>query len=227
MAESYKSIESMLVRDCIEKKKAGRGVYSRASRSRGFRGGVLFPSDLLSAKEKREYKKATKAEVYNMYDDIKNIPSLKELEEMPHDTARKIIETARSKHMVKDLSEHWGIGRTSVYSKVFSPYGVKTKQYKTSKQDSRNVSTYDTSKSEGRPVITEVSDEASKPKSGKSDKVSNKDSKRGTPYKSAGLNLEYDAIDTGENSASRITDLVLVLEEDINYHVNLSITQLD
>ncbi|AIY85283.1 hypothetical protein U729_3261 (plasmid) [Clostridium baratii str. Sullivan] len=115
-------VERIFHMDVFEKKKSGRGVYNRASRKGFIRGGVKTQYDFLSRSEK----KLLNGEVImsNVYDDIKNIPSLVELEKKDPQAITSILKTIKAKHPVKKLTEHFGISMGKLYT-LFNKYGVE------------------------------------------------------------------------------------------------------
>jgi hypothetical protein len=56
--------EKMLAEEARQKKQAGRGVYSRASRTGRKKG--FMPHELLHGKEKREYTKSSEVVIYHI-----------------------------------------------------------------------------------------------------------------------------------------------------------------
>lgn len=90
---------------------------------------IIMPSDFLSRKDKKEYMKAGEVFKYNMYDDIKNIPTIEELHAMEFEKAKKIAGALRDKFTNAKLQKHWNINASSMYSKVFYKYGIVERQY--------------------------------------------------------------------------------------------------
>ncbi len=83
---------------------------------------ILFPTlDYLTPyqQEKKLKELASEVEVYNMYDDIKNVPQIDEIYKMGQASAKKLLETVRSKHKLKDLLEHWGTTQHQLYQKLY------------------------------------------------------------------------------------------------------------
>lgn len=58
----------------------------------------------------------------NMYENIKNVPSLKDIEAMGPEGAKECFETVRRFHKMKDLIAHWGTNSYHVYHNVFPKY---------------------------------------------------------------------------------------------------------
>lgn len=76
--ELYKEIERMFNDDVREKKRTGSGVFSKTGK-RGYVGTMRMPSDIMSRKDKYNYRKNGKVESYNMYDSIMNLEQFKKL----------------------------------------------------------------------------------------------------------------------------------------------------
>lgn len=64
----YDDVEKLFSEDVMEKKKLARNAAARASRSKGFKGGVRTPYDFMSPKERREYAGNSPVITYNLYD---------------------------------------------------------------------------------------------------------------------------------------------------------------
>ena len=80
-------IEKLFNEDVREKKKLARNAAARASRSKGFKGGVRTPYDFMSPKERREYAGNSPVITYNLYDKGGN----KEVLNMTPDERREYI----------------------------------------------------------------------------------------------------------------------------------------
>ena len=68
--EEINYYEKMFEKDSREKKRIARGASARASRKKGFKGGVKTPSDFMTKKQIREM--SGKVKVSNIYDKYKN-----------------------------------------------------------------------------------------------------------------------------------------------------------
>ncbi len=100
MAEN---ITKIFHQEVYEKKRTGRGVYGRASRSKGFKGSVKFPADLLKKKEKKDYTKPSEVKIFNM----NKITSIKDIMALPPDIGKEkfkeLIEEFTNKELVEKL----------------------------------------------------------------------------------------------------------------------------
>lgn len=119
-------IERMLRIDSIAKKKSGRGVFNRASRLGYCRGGIKFPSDYLSNKEKNKLNGEVRC--YSMYNDIKNVPTKSELLKMNKEKALAILIEARKHHTQKKLTKQIGVSTGSLYT-LYDHFGVPYTKY--------------------------------------------------------------------------------------------------
>lgn len=97
-----------------EKKVIASGVHHRTGK-RGYVGKMLFPSDLITGKEKRRYRKCGKVEVHNMYDNLisyEQFLNLNENEQKQHLTAY------RERFSNKEIQQEWKIGSNTLYKLV-------------------------------------------------------------------------------------------------------------
>lgn len=60
----------------------------------------------------------------NMYTDISKVPSLKEIEAMPKESGKKLLETVKQLHKVKDIINHLGINETYLRYKLYKKFDV-------------------------------------------------------------------------------------------------------
>lgn len=127
MYEKDNDVEFILKMDSVDKKKSGRGIFNRASRLGYYRGGVKFPSDFLTNKEKKKLNGEVK--VSSMYTNIKNLPSRKELKEMNIEKAMVIMMEAKENFTNKQLMEHFNVSSGTLYT-LFDSYGVTYKKIK-------------------------------------------------------------------------------------------------
>lgn len=106
--EDELQIERMFYEDVRDKKVTARGIHNRALRKKGFRGGVRFPSDSLSTKEKKQLN--GKVVTYNLF--YEGIP--------PYEDFKKNLTTEQKiqamnywlnvKHYDKNyILEQWGV----------------------------------------------------------------------------------------------------------------------
>lgn len=111
-------IEKLFIDDSREKKRTGANISKRASRKGYCRGGVKFPSDFLSAKERK--KLSGEVRIYNMYDKYENATKdtkldYKEFKFLDQEEQRKIFEILRGKFKNQEVAELFGASKTTIY----------------------------------------------------------------------------------------------------------------
>jgi hypothetical protein len=107
-------VSSMLEKDIRDKKRTGSGIH-HCKGKRGYVGKMLFPSDLMSRKEKYNHRKGGKVEVTNMYDTI--IPYF-DFKELPEDQKKNHLTAYRNKFTNKEITDAWGISLNTFYKVV-------------------------------------------------------------------------------------------------------------
>lgn len=106
------NIERMFLDEVRDKKRTASGVHSRTGK-RGYVGKMKFPSDFLKGKEKRDYLKASKVRVYNMYDEI---ISYKDFMLLDNEGRKKYLEGWTRLYTVNEIAEAWGITYKNTYN---------------------------------------------------------------------------------------------------------------
>lgn len=122
------NIEKMLSIDNYHKRKAGRGVYSRASRLGFIKGGVKTQYDFLTAKQKKMLN--SEVRISNMYEKLETIPPLEEIEKLDYPKITSVLSKIKSNFTIAQLTKHWGISCGKLYL-IYEKYGVyqrKTRQ---------------------------------------------------------------------------------------------------
>lgn len=116
-----KDIKKIYEQDIKEKKQVSRSAHNRTGKHG--RGGskVTTPADLLTGKEKRTYTQPSPVTTSNIYYD--QIMSLEEFKSLSKQKKMLVLDTYRKRYAVKDLSDAWGLSRTSVYN-YYKAYGV-------------------------------------------------------------------------------------------------------
>ncbi|MTV47467.1 hypothetical protein GJ688_00555 [Heliobacillus mobilis] len=107
MSTLERDIEKIFMRDQREKKVAANGVRGRASRL-GRVGRMVFPSDRLSPKEKRQYRQAGALIVYSLYDQL---VSFDEFDRMGYLRQRELLAKWRTKYSDDEICRDWGLSR--------------------------------------------------------------------------------------------------------------------
>ena len=138
--EEINYYEKMFEKDNREKKRIARGASARASRKKGFKGGVKTPSDFMTKKQIREM--SGKVKVSNIYDKYKNLENLTDKQTMLHmsknpDTIvelRMILETAKTVHTTHAIAKYMKMSSGTLYC-IYERVGVAyNKSNKVTKQ---------------------------------------------------------------------------------------------
>jgi hypothetical protein len=75
----FNEAEKAFYEDVREKKKAASGVHHKTGKN-GYVGTMRFPTDIMSRKDKYNYRKAGKVMISNLYDEILTLDEFKKLE---------------------------------------------------------------------------------------------------------------------------------------------------
>lgn len=118
MIEIY-DIEKMFNSEIRDKKRAANGVHSKTG-TRGYVGKMLFASDLLRGKEKREYIKPIMIGEYNMYDVILKYDHFTSL---TADEKIKYLSEYTKRYTLTELAEAWNLSYKTLYAK-FQQYNI-------------------------------------------------------------------------------------------------------
>lgn len=97
-----------------EKKRAASGVHYKTGRN-GYVGKMLFPSDILSRKEKMEYRRSSKVMISNMYDEI--LP-INEFEDLGQQDKKHMLHYWRTHKTQKEILDGLGISNGRYYAIV-------------------------------------------------------------------------------------------------------------
>jgi hypothetical protein len=131
-AEPLSVIARELEQEIRDKKRTASGIHSRKGK-RGYVGKMLFPSDIMSRKDKYNHRKAGKCIVTNLRDEIISRDKFKL---MPKEEQVKTLLHWRDKYSTADIIKGLGISKGSYYQ-LASYLGV-TKQYKQTKSRKGN-----------------------------------------------------------------------------------------
>lgn len=129
--ESSEDIEKIFHMEEREKRRGGLGTFSNSGRrgggTQGIRGSLNMPNQWLKGQNKEEYKKyisGSVVKVSNVFEELANIPTVKELELKDFNSAQSIVKAAREYHTTKELSKHWATSGYGLY-KIFDKFGVE------------------------------------------------------------------------------------------------------
>ena len=145
--EEINYYEKMFEKDSREKKRIARGASARASRKKGFKGGVRTPSDFMTKKQIREM--SGKVKVSNIYDKYKNLENLPDKQTMLQmsknpdtiEELRMILETAKTVHSSHTIAKHIKMSSGTLYC-IYERVGVaynKSKRTKSNKVTKQKV----------------------------------------------------------------------------------------
>lgn len=112
--EDSAEIERMFIHDIRDKKKAGRGIFSKTGKGGDrakVRGGVRFAGDSLKGKEKKEYRGTGKVRAYNMNDFIPKEAFL----QLSEDDQRKRLTHWRDNYSNTEIMEGCGFNKNDIY----------------------------------------------------------------------------------------------------------------
>jgi hypothetical protein len=106
--------EKLFYNDVREKKKAANGVHYKTG-LKGFVGKMRFPSDIMSRKDKYNYRKAGRVMTTNMYDEILTIDEFDQLE--THEKKNRMAYW-RNERSNKEILKGMGISNKKYYDIV-------------------------------------------------------------------------------------------------------------
>jgi hypothetical protein len=110
----YSEAEQCFIEDIREKRKAANGVHSKTGKN-GYTGKILFPTDLMSRKEKYNHRKAGKILTTNLYDTILPIAEFEKLE--PYEQRNRLA-YIRGMKGAKEIQAEMGINSKRYYEIV-------------------------------------------------------------------------------------------------------------
>jgi hypothetical protein len=115
----YSEAERLFYEDMREKKRTASGVHHKTGK-KGYVGKMLFPTDIMSRKDKYNHRKAGKVMSSNIYDEIITIDKFNELEDFEK---RNRMAYWRSNYTNKEIKSAMGIAN-SPYYKIVSELGL-------------------------------------------------------------------------------------------------------
>ena len=138
--EEINYYEKMFEKDSREKKRIARGASAKASRKKGFKGGVKTPSDFMTKKQIREMSGKVKvSNIYDKYKNLENLPDKQTILQMSKnpdtiEELRMILETAKTVHSSHTIAKHIKMSSGTLYC-VYERVGVAyNKSNKVTKQ---------------------------------------------------------------------------------------------
>lgn len=217
-------IARMFYQENQEKKNIGRNIYYRAATRKGRLNKINYPSDFLSKKDRREYKKPGKVEVHNMYDDIKSIPKYEEIDKMDVTSGRNLIETLKTKHSVKALCKQWGMTNYTFYHSVVPKFEIpllpraqQTPSNKKGKNNNKNTKQVRDSVNNEVAVTSNVIPMPEQQKEYIAVPIQEPEFE--------GFQIKFAGRYSGEKLSDRVMSYITTLEKERNYKIKLVIEE--
>ena len=179
-----------------DKKRTARSARARASRKKGHKGGVKFPYDYLSNKEKK--KLIGKVVIYNMYD---KILTREEFNRLGWEGKLQQLDHWKQLHGYKVVGEAWGITSTAVASLrgfVMTKLGLKPPRKRQAPRKNKKQTEVTA------PVTEEVIET--------------------TPVPVKGFNVSLIGEYTGQQIQERILNMAGLLGSDTTYKLTFTIS---
>lgn len=114
MYDRDNDVERLFNEESRSKKRDGYGAMKRKATRGTSRKSIKFPSDYLSAKEKKKLN--GEIMVSSIYKDINKIPQWEEIKNMEEDKIYDLLKTVRSLHTGASLQKYWGIRPATHYA---------------------------------------------------------------------------------------------------------------
>ncbi|MBT2728365.1 hypothetical protein J7E63_15650 [Bacillus sp. ISL-75] len=127
--QKYNEAERLFLEEVREKKKTASGVHHKTGK-RGYVGKMLFPSDIMSRKEKYNHRKAGKVVTTNLYEEILPVDEFKKLDEFEQ---RNRLAYLRTKHQNTAIMKEMGMNNANYYQLV-AELGLTTQRKNTAKR---------------------------------------------------------------------------------------------
>ena len=115
----FTEAENSFYEDIREKKRTASGIHHKTG-SRGYVGKMRFPTDIMSRKDKYNYRKAGKVMISNLMDEILTIDEFENLEKIEQ---KRFLEYWRSKYTNLEITEKMGIWNARYY-KIVAELGL-------------------------------------------------------------------------------------------------------
>ena len=122
--------EKLFEKDSKYKKRIARGASARASRKKGFKGGMKTPTDFMTKKQIREMSGEVKvSNIYDKYKDVSNLPDSKILIAMRKDPNKKeelklMLTAAKSCNSTSAIRKATGISSGTLYN-IYDLVGIE------------------------------------------------------------------------------------------------------
>jgi hypothetical protein len=110
----FSEAERCFLEDVREKKKAANGVHSKTGKN-GYTGKILFPTDIMSRKDKYNHRKAGKVMLSNIFDEILTLDEFNDLE--THEKKNR-MQYWRNNYTIKEIQIEMGISNKTFYQLI-------------------------------------------------------------------------------------------------------------
>jgi len=201
-------VAKLFEQEVKDKKRIASNVHSKTGK-RGYVGKMMFPTDIMSRKEKYRHRKAGKVEVTNMYDTLITYEQFLKLSE--EDKKRHLI-AYRDRFTNSEILDAWRIGSNTLYKYV------KKFNLPKAKRIERNHRTNRTKKNElNVPVEAFIVEEKQLAQVSQAKQEINED----------GFHFKIKGLHTADKLIKRLEKLALILsDEESEFEINLTIQEL-
>lgn len=194
--------EKLFEKDSKYKKRIARGASARASRKKGFKGGMKTPTDFMTKKQIREMSGEVKvSNIYDKYKDVSNLPDSKTLRAMSKDPNKKeelklMLTAAKSCNSTLAIRKATGMSSGTLY-KIYDLVGIEYNKGAITNLTKNKIKT--------KPVQQAVSEEI-KPKNS--------------------FTIHMDGIYSKQDIEDRILSLTSLMLDTSNYKFELTLKEL-
>lgn len=214
------NIERLLREDTLEKKRTGRGIFS-AKGKRGYVGKMIFPTDLMSRKDKYNHRKAGKVVSFNMYETVIEFENFTDMQE---EEQKRLLTEYRKRFPNKTVMDAWGIDHNKYY-RIINDLGIKKEPRKSRKEDKTEDKTEEINYNEAL---------GEKNMSNQLIEVKNKIFERETEIpkelieaKASGLSLSFNGEYSAEDIIKKLEKVGIILSDEPNkFKVEINIKEI-
>lgn len=107
-------IQKMFNAEIADKKRTASGVHSRKGK-RGYVGKMMYPTDLMTRKEKYNYRKGGKVTVTKLYQEL---ISYEEFNALTKEEQQNHLGSYRKNFSNKEITNHWNLNNVQYYAIV-------------------------------------------------------------------------------------------------------------
>lgn len=186
-------IERMLNEEIRDKKRTGNGIHSKTG-SRGYVGKMMFPSDLMKGKQKRNYVRSSEVMSWN----TKEILPKEQFDTFDQEQQKEMLTAWRTNFTNEQIMKQMKLGQYGYY-KLLDVLSIKKDSYKQTKRKSVAITS--------APKIVELVEK--KPTIEKTT----------APVFTEGLNLNVNGTYNSDTLITWLTKLQMLVEGDGEYDV--------